>query len=122
MYIYIKLSDGYGFNKLHNQLDYSYTVPDQEFVHMELPKVNIDEPRWDQSTYWGRAKYFFTTTNPMNILCSSKELERAKEIVDKYKWVKFEHIIIFIIVFVVIQLLLNMSDDFRAGHCGSETS
>lgn len=51
----------------------------------QLPRVNIDEPRWDQSTYWGRAKYFFTTTNPLNILCSSKELERAKEIVDKYK-------------------------------------
>jgi len=52
---------------------------------MALPRVNIDEPRWDQSTYWGRAKYFFTTTNPLNILCSGAELDRAKTIVDGYK-------------------------------------
>ncbi|XP_054268020.1 sideroflexin-1-like [Macrosteles quadrilineatus] len=52
---------------------------------MTLPRVNIDEPRWDQSTYWGRAKYFFTTTNPLNIFCSAAELDKAKAIVDKYR-------------------------------------
>uniref|UniRef100_A0A1B6HAF3 Sidoreflexin n=1 Tax=Homalodisca liturata TaxID=320908 RepID=A0A1B6HAF3_9HEMI len=50
-----------------------------------LPKIDIDKPRWDQSTYWGRAKYFFTTTNPLNIFCSSTELDRAKDIVDRYR-------------------------------------
>ncbi|CAH0753839.1 unnamed protein product [Bemisia tabaci] len=50
-----------------------------------IPLVNIDEPQWDQNTYWGRAKYFFTTANPINILRTSKELDEAREIVLKYK-------------------------------------
>lgn len=51
----------------------------------KLPRVNLDEPRWDQTTYIGRAKYFFTTTNPLNLLASSAKLEEAKRIVQKYK-------------------------------------
>ncbi|XP_050524859.1 sideroflexin-1 [Daktulosphaira vitifoliae] len=47
--------------------------------------INLDEPRWDQTQYWGRAKYFFTTTNPLNIFKSNAELERCKHIVDTYK-------------------------------------
>ncbi|XP_035213059.1 sideroflexin-3-like [Stegodyphus dumicola] len=48
-----------------------------------MSEININEPRWDQNTYWGRAKHFFTTTNPLNLLCSNAELDRAKEIVVK---------------------------------------
>ncbi|KFM73463.1 Sideroflexin-1, partial [Stegodyphus mimosarum] len=48
-----------------------------------MSEININEPRWDQNTYWGRAKRFFTTTNPLNLLCSNAELDRAKEIVVK---------------------------------------
>ncbi|XP_042908448.1 sideroflexin-1 isoform X4 [Parasteatoda tepidariorum] len=52
-----------------------------------MPVININEPRWDQNTYWGRAKHFFTTTNPCNLLYSSSELDKAKEIVTKYRTV-----------------------------------
>ncbi|KAH9416369.1 Sideroflexin-1 [Dermatophagoides pteronyssinus] len=47
--------------------------------------INIDQPRWDQSTYFGRAKHFFVVTNPLNVLCSNRELEEAKEIIYKYR-------------------------------------
>ncbi|KAK8393607.1 hypothetical protein O3P69_006727 [Scylla paramamosain] len=51
----------------------------------KMSRINIDEPRWDQSTYEGRAQHFFTITNPLNLLCSSEQLERAKDIVTRYR-------------------------------------
>lgn len=48
-------------------------------------KINIDEPRYDQETYVGRAKHFFLTTNPLNLLVSSKTLEEARCLVAKYR-------------------------------------
>jgi len=54
-------------------------------VSVDGKRINIDEPRWDQRTYWGRCQHFFTTTNPLNIFCTSAELEEAKAIVTKYR-------------------------------------
>lgn len=51
-----------------------------------MDKVNLDQPRWDQNTYWGRAQYFFNTTNPLNIFATSKQLDDAKLLVDKFRY------------------------------------
>ncbi|VDP13462.1 unnamed protein product [Soboliphyme baturini] len=56
----------------------------QLVVHTR-PRPNIEEPRWSQDTYWGRAKHFATITNPLNIFCSSQELEHAKQVVQMYR-------------------------------------
>lgn len=49
------------------------------------PKFNVEEPRFDQGTYWGRAKHFFITTNPLNLLATSAQLDEARELLEKYK-------------------------------------
>ncbi|KAI8130632.1 hypothetical protein FF38_12817 [Lucilia cuprina] len=50
-----------------------------------LPKVDIDQPKYDQSTYMNRAKHFFLLTNPLNLLASNSDLEKAKRIVNDYR-------------------------------------
>ena len=48
-------------------------------------RIDIENPRFDQSTFEGRAKHFFLTTNPLNSFASDAELAKAKEIVDAYR-------------------------------------
>ena len=54
-------------------------------VEKKAPRLDLSKPRYDQSTFEGRAKHFFITTNPMNVLASDEELERAKSIVEAYR-------------------------------------
>ncbi|XP_075210255.1 sideroflexin-1-3-like [Lycorma delicatula] len=51
----------------------------------DLPRVDLTKPKWDQSTYIGRAKHFFVMTNPLNIFATPSQLDRAKDIYDKYR-------------------------------------
>lgn len=48
-------------------------------------RLNLDNPRYDQKTFEGRAKHFFSTTNPLNVLASDEALEKAKGIVEAYR-------------------------------------
>lgn len=48
-------------------------------------RINIESPRYDQNTFEGRAKHFFITTNPLNVLATDAQLELAKKIVEDYR-------------------------------------
>lgn len=53
---------------------------------MTLPDgVDLTKPKYDQSTYLNRAKHFFLLTNPLNLLASEKDLDRAKRVLSEYK-------------------------------------
>lgn len=54
-------------------------------MSVDVQRVNIDIPKWNQSTYMGRLKYFFVITNPLNILKSDEKLRTSKDIVDQYR-------------------------------------
>ena len=48
-------------------------------------RPNIEEPRYDQSTFEGRARHFFITTNPLNVFATGDDLDAAKKIVDDFR-------------------------------------
>lgn len=61
-------------------------LPPPRTMSGELPpSINIEEPRWDQSTFTGRANHFFTVTDPRNILLSDAQLEHAGRVVRDYR-------------------------------------
>lgn len=72
-----------------SELISEFCVLFQPLVTMETtaaPRINLNEPRYDQSTYLGRAKHFAVTTNPLNVLSSSADLDKAKQLVEQYRY------------------------------------
>ena len=47
--------------------------------------VDIDKPRWDQGTFYGRFQHFLRVTNPLLSLKSDKDLERAAQLVSQVR-------------------------------------
>uniref|UniRef100_A0A7E4WBV0 Sidoreflexin n=1 Tax=Panagrellus redivivus TaxID=6233 RepID=A0A7E4WBV0_PANRE len=63
-------------------------MPSDNRLVTDLPRdqrPNINKPRWDQATFTGRLKHFFTTACPINLFVREKTLDEAKEIVDSYR-------------------------------------
>jgi tricarboxylate carrier len=58
---------------------------EEQYLSAMAKRLDLDSPRYDQSTYEGRVKHFFSTTNPLNVLASDAQLEQAKKIVLDYK-------------------------------------
>lgn len=52
--------------------------------------INLKEPRWDQSTFVGRAKHFFTVTDPRNILLTNEQLAHAHKIISDYRYARIQ--------------------------------
>lgn len=50
-----------------------------------LPLLDLSKPRYDQTTFAGRAKHFFETANPLNVFVSGKRLEEAAKLIRAYK-------------------------------------
>ena len=47
--------------------------------------VDLDEPRYDQSSYWGRARHYLDTTNPLNLLVTETRLHQYKVLLERYR-------------------------------------
>ena len=47
--------------------------------------IDLSKPRYDQSTYTGRAKHFFETANPLNVFVTRQRLEKAAKLIKDYK-------------------------------------
>lgn len=52
---------------------------------MTLPRIDINKPKYDQSTYVGRVKHFLLLTNPLNLLASGDTLNKARQTVERYR-------------------------------------
>ena len=48
---------------------------------MESVSIDIDKPKWDQSTFVGRLNYFIRITNPLLSLKSKDDLNYAADLV-----------------------------------------
>ena len=56
-----------------------------EAARLQDGRIDLDHPRYDQSTFWGRAKHFFTVTDPRNLLHSEAELDWCKNLLQTYR-------------------------------------
>lgn len=53
--------------------------------HTEPERINIDQPLWDQGTFYGRFRHFAFTTDPTTVLASNAELLSSKVLVEQYR-------------------------------------
>ena len=49
------------------------------------PQIDLRKSRYNQLTYFGRARHFFEVTDPRNVLASSAKLEEARDLVTAHR-------------------------------------
>eukprot|EP01135_Chromosphaera_perkinsii_P004777 Nk52_evm8s296 gene=Nk52_evmTU8s296 len=50
-----------------------------------MVKIDLDSPRYDQSTYYGRVRHFMDVTDVRNIFSTPNQLKNAVKLIDDYK-------------------------------------
>lgn len=55
-------------------------------IQNEPERIDLDSPRWDQSTFSGRFKHFAGITNMLLSLKSDKELNDAQNLLNLYRF------------------------------------
>ncbi len=65
-------------------------------VGMIRVPINVDSPRWDQSTFRGRLNHFVRIVNPLLTLKSHQDLFNAKTLVGQARSVSVDCSIIII--------------------------
>lgn len=51
-------------------------------------RIDLNSPRWEQESFMGRAKHFFSVTDPRNLFHSDKELDKCKDLLQAYRHCK----------------------------------
>ncbi|XP_030842117.1 sideroflexin-2 [Strongylocentrotus purpuratus] len=54
-------------------------------MEVAKPRFDMDSPRWDQTTFMGRLKHFFSITDSRLAISTNKQLDDAKDLVQNYK-------------------------------------
>nr|CRZ25773.1 BMA-SFXN-2 [Brugia malayi] len=54
-------------------------------AELRLQRYNIDNPRWDQSRFLGRLRYFITITDPLKAFASQDTLQYSKRLLELYR-------------------------------------
>ncbi|EFO22533.1 hypothetical protein LOAG_05950 [Loa loa] len=54
-------------------------------AELGLQRYDVDSPRWDQSKFLGRLRYFITITDPLKAFASQETLQDSKRLLDLYK-------------------------------------
>uniref|UniRef100_A0A914V6Y1 Uncharacterized protein n=1 Tax=Plectus sambesii TaxID=2011161 RepID=A0A914V6Y1_9BILA len=50
-----------------------------------MARFDVDKPRWDQGTFYGRLMHFCNITDPRAVFASTTELMNAKHLVNDYR-------------------------------------